>query len=234
MNQIFLAFVLSQATPIIELPVEMTAPRTGFVILTAKTTCKTVRWRILDDGPSMLPPEMLKDSKTLCLFVDKPGRYRVLAMTAKSEDEIGDALMTLTVLGPGPAPPEPPPAPPSPPKPPQPTDPFVARLQAAYDADPAPMADKSTHRARLSGLYIAMAQHCDEPTITTTAQLKADLVKTAAKLALPDMLVQVRKVIAAEVASCLDASPGASLTTESRGAAKACFTRISASLDALK
>ena len=83
--------------PAIKLPAEVTAPAGGFIVVTAETAGKTVRWVALDAGLSMIPTSLLRDSKTAVLMAPK-GRYRLLAYTAIG-DEPSEPAVTLIVVG---------------------------------------------------------------------------------------------------------------------------------------
>jgi hypothetical protein len=213
----------------LKLPETVKGQPGSFVVVRAETDGKTVRWVMLDDGCSMLPPDLMKDSRAAIVFTPRAGKFRLLAYSAKGDEpsepricilEIGDAV---------------PPKPPTPPVPPGPIDPLAAKLQQAYDADAAAVAVKETQIAALYGLYAAMAETCDkDQTLKTLGDVLAQLHKTAKDLKLaPDGLIAARKLIAVEVAT-LGTSPGVPFDAALRVAAVNCFTRIAAALELVK
>lgn len=132
------------------------------------------------------------------------------------------------------------PVPPPEPAPPTPTPPaptpsaLTLKLQAAYTADAALPAVKDTQRITLKGLYEAMADHANNPAIATTTDLLADLKTVSGQLVQPNALVEVRKVISAEIVSALGTTPGAKLDPDLRPRAVGVFTRIAKSLGEVK
>lgn len=196
-----------------------------YVTLTAKTEAKEVVWLLKDEGLQVLPPGLLKDSKTFCCIAPRPGKYRILAIAAVADRPIwAEALVVV-------ASPDPP-VPPLPPPPPV-VDDLVKRLQAVYTADPSPA--KRGQLVNLIGLYAAMADHASDPSITTTKALLDDLRKVAGELILPNVLTELRKVISAEIAVALgEPSDAARLDAATRAKAIDTFRKISKSLEQVK
>lgn len=142
---------------------------------------------------------------------------------------LNDKLDRLGVLGPPPKPPEP-----APPKP-EPPDPLKARLKAAYDADPAPVADRRAQALDLAALYRAAAALARDEGCATSGELLGRVTEAAGRL-LADppggrKLAAVRKAAAAELAAVLPTD--APLAPGSRAAAAALFERLAAALDEL-
>lgn len=126
---------------------------------------------------------------------------------------------------PKPAPPAPKPPAPKPPAPP--ADPLVAKLRAAYLADPG--ADKAERLAERAELYAQAAKVAADESLATVGQVLETVRGASLKLA-PDSLKGVRAAIAAELAAVfpdddvLDAACRARLT--------AAFARVAAALRA--
>lgn len=107
----------------VKLPATITGKPGEFVIISATTTDPQVKWFGIDAGLNLFPAQLLKDSKTAVVTALVPGRYRVLAVSAKGDIPsnfaeclviIGDAP-PVVVVPPGPVvPPVNPPQPPAP------------------------------------------------------------------------------------------------------------------------
>lgn len=100
----------------VELPAEVKAEPGTFAVVTATTDCKTLQWVSLDQGLSLIPPELLRDSKAAVVMAGRSGRYRLLAYGALGDAPSRPAITTVVVgevpPGPGPGPgPTPPPVP---------------------------------------------------------------------------------------------------------------------------
>lgn len=109
--------------PQLKLPVEVHGNAGSFVTVSADTTGKTVRWLPLDNGLSMIPTQLLRDSKTAVLMAP-PGRYRLLAFTAAGDEPSEPAITVIVIAGAAPKPPDtPPPVEPPPTQPPPPVTP---------------------------------------------------------------------------------------------------------------
>lgn len=103
------------APPALEVPKEAAGEPSAFIRIEAKTSGRNVRWVALDPGLNLFPIDLLRDSKTAVVTSAKPGRYRLLAVTAMNDEVSEPAVCTVVV---GEAPPVPPPGPgPKPPEP---------------------------------------------------------------------------------------------------------------------
>lgn len=211
------------------LPLEVRGKVGEFIMVKATTTGALVRWVLMDEGPAFLPTELLKDTQTAVLFSLKPGKFRVLAYTSINGTPTMPAIATVIV---GDSPKPAPPTPPTPP--PTPVDPLVMRFQAAYTTSPEPPATKTKQKDLLVGLYQAMAIHAADTNIRTTNDLLGDLKKTAEKLLLPDVLVEVRKLISAEVGAVLGNAGAVAIDEPMRKKAVEIFGKIARSLDSVK
>lgn len=217
----------------LKLPEEVKS-KPGLVFIKAETAGVNVRWVLLDAGPSFIPAELLKDPRTAVVLCLEPGRYRLLAYTGKGDEVSEPAIATIVIEGKGPTPPGPTPPGPTPPPNPVPPDPLTAKFQAAFSADAS--ATKAAALSSLVGLYQAMAEHTREDrTMTTLGDVLGDLQRTAKKQSLPaDVLVELRKQIAAEVAATIGTNPALALDAALRTRAVDAFTRIAEALGRVK
>lgn len=200
-----------------------------FVTVTAVTEGKTVRWLVMDPGLQLFPSELLRDSKTAVVIGQQAGRYRLAVYTAINGEPTPPIICTVILGGPGPIPPQPP----GPTPPPAPAD-LVAKLQAAFTADAAPVAQKQAALTLLCGLYQAMVPHCDSKDLKTVGDLLTDLKAVAAKMIVPGALTTVRQVIATEIATALGTTPATVLDDANRAKAKDVFNRIANALGGVK
>ncbi len=113
----------------VKIPAEVTGAVGSFVVIQAETTDPLVKWHSIDAGLNLFPPQLLKDSKIAVVTALVPGRYRLLAVSAKG-DTPSDYAECLVIVGN--APPVPPtPVPPGPgPQPPVPVPPSPAGPRA--------------------------------------------------------------------------------------------------------
>ncbi len=171
---------------------------------------------------------------------DRTEKGRTLAVTpieavdfAIGVVSIPDGVVTWTTIkaaSPAPKPPEPKPPEPPAPIPPAPASALTLKLQAAYLADVAPATAKDGQRLLLKGLYEAMTDHARKPEIVTTTDLLADLKAVSAQLVPASALVELRKIISAEVVAAIGTAPAAKLDPELRPKAVEVFGRIAKSL----
>lgn len=212
-----------------------------YLALEAKTKGEVVLWKALDPGIDFLDPVLApKDTRITGVIADAPGTYRMLAVTSV-DNKPALCEFTVTFDGPRPVPVPPGPAPGPAPKPPAPTDALLKKLQAAYDSDTGTPAVKRAQMELLVGLCEAMTVHARKDAVKTTAQLLADY-KAAAYgnpdkkepgLILPNALVEVRKVIAAEALAALGPEP-APLDGALRARAVDLYDRLALTLRAVR
>jgi len=98
--------LLAAAPPDLTLPREVSAEPGSFVVVPATTSGKTVSWKSIDPGLNLFPSALLKDTKTAVVIASKPGRYRLLAVTAAG-DEVSEIAETVVVVGNPPPVPDP-------------------------------------------------------------------------------------------------------------------------------
>lgn len=131
--------IMPRADSLLTLPNEVKGAANAFIQVAANTNCKHVRWYAVDAGLSLLPPELLKDSRTAVVLAAKEGRFRLLAYTAvddsPSEPSVCWVVVGASPPGPGPVPPSPPPGPdPIPPTPPIPVPASGLRVLFVYES----------------------------------------------------------------------------------------------------
>jgi hypothetical protein len=192
-----LVLVGSAGAQSVELPREVAADPGVFAIVSAKTDCASLRWYVIDPGLSIIPSELLRDSKTAIVMSGKPGRYRLLAYGAKGDAASVPAVCTVVI---GEVPPVPPG--PNPPIPPIPPDPLVGKFQEAYKAetDPKKFANLSTF---IVSMETVIPRLQSQGSVTTTQQLQ-DGVRAANDAAIgASALPVIRKAVGAYLVTVL-------------------------------
>lgn len=208
--------------PELKLPPEVKGATADFIFVTADTPGKVVRWKVLDDGLTLMPFDKLKDTKVAILVARKPGTYRLHAVTAVG-DEPSEIVMVKVVIGD----PVPPPLPPIP-------DTFAADVQTAFTNSPGTAAEKAEWKSKLTALYAQSAKTVKDGRIVTTADLKKVLKDSSTDLIPADALVPVRQLVAGELAKVLPTSVTAPLEDGHRTAAAGFFTKIATALETAK
>jgi hypothetical protein len=235
---LFMSFALLAADPVIKLPAEIKMEPGTFIKVTADTDCKLVKWASIDPGLSLFPNEELKNPKGTVVLAMAPGRYRLLAWSAKG-DTPTDIVQTVIVVGNAPpCPPTPPtpPVPPTPPPVPPVPDALSAKLQAAFTADVGDPATKKAWLTSLKGVYEAVPGFIDKlPPGATMVNLLADYTSAVA-LVLPsrEIIPKTRRAIADEVMLSLGDDGDVALDAVSKAKAKEVFNRVSRSLENVK
>lgn len=126
MRRFSLLLALALASPAwgqsIKLPEKVSGQPGDFVTVASEADGAEVRWVSLDAGLKLFPTSLLKDTKTAVVISTVPGKYRLLAYTAKGDKPSDPAICLVVIEGVvPPAPPVPPTPPdPTPPKPPEP------------------------------------------------------------------------------------------------------------------
>lgn len=227
LQSLALAACLTLGDPTLDLPAEVKGKVGAFVTVTAKTDGKIVRWVLMDDGPALIPPHLLKDDKTAVVLSLRPGKFRLLCYTSKDDVPSTPAITLLSFQG------EAPPTPPPPPPPP--ADLLTQRFQDAYTRDGGDAPLKASQLGANIGLYQAMADHCEkDTTLKTLGDVFSDLQKTAKSLLKDGVLMELRAAIATEVSARLGTDPAMPLDSSTRGRAVATFQRIASALQAVK
>jgi hypothetical protein len=84
-------------TPSVELDKEIHGSSRGFIVVHAKTNGQFVQWVALDSGLTLIPPQLLRDSKTAVLMAERAGRFRLLAYTAIADMPSAPTITTIVV-----------------------------------------------------------------------------------------------------------------------------------------
>lgn len=198
-----------------------------WIILRAETDGRIVRWKSLDRGLRIAPPEFaLRDPKATLATAARPGKYRVICVTAKGDIPSEIVEFVVTVEPDGPDPPEP--------KPPEPTDPLTRKLREAFQTDPGEPAKKREHAAILAGFYSAMAKHVSTNQVANVGDLLSDY-RNAIPVVLPEGVIPaVRKVCGEEVAALAGDDPERKIDSTLKSKLVDLFTRLASALDAIK
>ena len=208
----------------LKLPSEVKGAPAAFVSVKAETSGKMVRWIVLDNGLNLFPVELLKDSKTAVVSSARPGRYRLLAVTAAG-DEPSEPQICTVIIGDAPAP-----TPPGPPNPDNPADPLTKALQEAFNRDTT--AEKAKHSKSLATVYKQSIQTIDQ--VMTAGQLFAAMRAASAVLVPADAVPELRKAIAEEIKKILPSDPQIVLSDQQKNMSKALFGELANALESLK
>lgn len=95
---LFLAGPLCAEPPTLTLPAEVAGTSGTFIVVTAETAGKTVQWVPLSPALTIIPPGLLKDSKSAVAMAPK-GRHKLLAYTAVGDEPSAPAITTIVVDG---------------------------------------------------------------------------------------------------------------------------------------
>jgi hypothetical protein len=147
----------------IKLPAEAKGEPGAFVKIPSETDGKEVRWYSPDKGLQVFPVELLRDSKTAVVTATAPGRYRLIAWTAKGDAPSDPAVCVVIIGDAPPVPPDPGPNPPKPPDPPQPPAPISGkRVLIVYEtAEASKMPEKQQQILYGKTVRDYLNQKCD-------------------------------------------------------------------------
>jgi hypothetical protein len=175
-------------------------------------------------------PEQYVDvtRKTVVLVSGKPGRFRVLAWSARWLAPTPAVVCQVVIEGnPSPTPP----MPPDPPSPPVPPSPLVQKLAAAYQRDVLAGVGNLDQVAKLASVYRHAAEKVPtQAELKTIGDLYAVMRRTAAGV-LPDTaLPSLRVEIAGHLKAVLPTKADVQLTTAIRGQAAQVFSEVAKAL----
>jgi len=185
------------------------------------TAAEAVRWESCDTaGVVELFPS--QDGKSCVVVVSKTGKYVIIATATMGPA----AKIELTV---GQAPPGPDPVPPAP------VDPMLAKIKAAWDADPLQLDLRRKGAESLVAVYTQAAKVIEDPAIVSIGQHSAQVKAVADQLFKDDglaldALAGVRKVLADELKASFPAGPPASLTPDIRKLIDSIYARAARAL----
>jgi len=209
----------------VKLPAEVAGDVGQFIRIPASADGPQVRWYAISPGLNVFPVELLKDSKTCVVTAAQPGRYRLIAWTAKSNVPSLAAEVVVVVGGVPPTP-----VPPTP-VPPDPVDPFLASLRSAFAADGS--ATRVDDVKQLAAVYRQAQAVVDRQDVTNLGQLQS-VMRQAITTLIGDRLGGVRQVIGAELRRTLPTDALAPMDAALRLKAGAEFTRIGRILEQVK
>ena len=221
-----LLFVTAAQAQTLKLPTEVRGDPGAFIRVPAETDCKEVRWFPIDRGLNVFPVELLRDSKTAIVTASRPGKYRLLAYTAKGDVPSLPAECYVIV---GDVPPGPDPVPPIPPIPPTPS-PLTPAFQAAYDKETA--TDKAASLAKLKSLY---GQGAGNVANAENVQALDDMMRSiAAALGVSGKLVGVQQEIRKEVLKVVPTDFARALTPQEKQDIANTYSQIAKGLEGVK
>jgi hypothetical protein len=200
-----------------------------WIVLRAETDGRVVRWKALDRGICLAPPELtLRDPKVTLATSRKPGKYRVACVTAKGDvpSEIIEFVVTVEADGPDPPPP-------NPPVPPEPVDPLVNSVRNAFASDPGDAIQKREYANTLAGFYAAMARHVSTDQVVSVGDLLSDY-RAAIPTLLPDAAIPAtRQACGQAVAALAGADADLKIDPALKSKFVELFTHLCAALAAL-
>ena len=194
-----------------------------WIVLRAATEGRVVRWKSLDRGLRLAPPELtLRDPHTTLATASRPGKYRVVCVTARGDvpSEIVEFLVIVEAETPKPEP-----------KPPEPADPLARKIREALQADPGDSAKKREHANTLAGFYAAMARHVATRQVATIGELLSDYRSAIPALLPEDAIPATRKVCGEEVARITGADPAKPIDADLQSKLVDLFKRLANLLD---
>lgn len=200
-----------------------------WIVLRADTEGRIVRWKAIDRGLRLAPPELaLRDPKVTLATASRPGKFRVVCVTAKGDVPSGVVEFVVTVEPDGPDPP----APPTPPPEPEPVDPLQRTIREALTSDPGDPAKKREYAAALAGFYAAMAKHVAADQVATVGDLLSDY-RSAIPAVLPEGAIPgTREACGKAVAAVAGDDAERAIDAGLKSKLTDLFTRLSAALAA--
>src|SRR5687768_15598923 len=93
----------------LSLPATVAGEVGAFIVVKADTPDSLVKWRVVDAGLNLFPQELQKDTKVAVVVSLRPGRYRILAVSAKDgiPSDIAECTVVIGGAPPTPVPPGP-------------------------------------------------------------------------------------------------------------------------------
>lgn len=204
----------------------------GMILVPAVTDCETVLW-VVPKGSALqiVPPDLLKNTKTAICICTVPGTYHIQAIVAK--DSTPAWAMTKVIVegtppGPGPGP-GPDPLPPD--------DPLTAAFQKAYNSDPDPQ-----KAVRLPILIDCMNQASDssmDPSVKTLVHLNKAVHALTEKLVgekANGALAKTRDAVGIHLNANLPTStvPDMPITEADRNKCRTHYAKVAAALKGVK
>lgn len=223
--------VQDPATKLLTLPAEVKADDSPFgVLVTATTECKAVEWHAISKGLYLAPLDMRTNPKAIRVIAKKPGRYRLLAYTAKGDTPSSPAECVVVFPG----------------KPDDNSDddnggdedPIkpANEWQKAFNAEPAKTGDrtKTEDRIDLEEMCRQFAGMTKTESWKTWGQFQK-LIDTTIKNSMGERMQGVRKLMRAEYAATFGPhKTDDPMTDDGLKKIAECFAKIEAKLKAVK
>lgn len=171
----------------------------------AVTSANKVFW-ICPEEITLISSE---SGKWVIVQAEKAGKYRIWALVAKGEQVVGASTCLVVGQLPKPIPPKPNPVPPSPTPP---TTSLLGKLQAAYKSDN--QQDKADSLKRLVASYEAILSSLGNQNLKTWGDLFDLRGAVETQMGISGKILEVRKLIAAELAKSFPKEDGASLNQD--------------------
>lgn len=214
----------------IKLPSEVRGAIGEFIQVKADTPDAYVSWLAMDAGLNLFPTSLLRDTKTAVVVSTTPGRFRLLAVTAKG-DKPSEWATTVVIVGDAPpVPPGPGPQPPGPGPTPTPTNEFEKAVFSAYALDP--VADK-VHTKSLAKIYRAAGKQSREDKLLVKVSELFEAVQTVRRGTIGEALPKTRAVVNVEFSKTMPSSTTALFTDELRNKAGQLFDESAGALEKL-
>jgi|694.fasta_scaffold00244_79 hypothetical protein len=206
----------------IDLPKEVKGKVGDFIQINSKAITD-VEWYIVDAGIQFLPFDLLKDKKTAILFTLNPGKYRVLAWTAK-DSKPSPAYLCLVTIEPNDFIPTPTPVP---------VEPTVLekRLKPFYIKDTSP--DKKIQLNQLKTLFGELQKLSLDANITTIGELFKAGAEISTTLLADKILSELRAELNAYMDETLPRVSSQALDQKTKELCFSVFGEIKKTLDKL-
>jgi len=200
----------------VTLPPEIHGQPGQFISIPSVTDCKSVQWVVLDVGLNLFPVELLRDTTTAVVSANSPGKYRVLAYSAKG-DLASKPVITTVIIG---DPPEP--------VPDETTSKLTRELKSLYVS--LTEDDKQGKVNKLSSLYASFATTVKGEEVTTAGELLAICKEAVARVLSPSDLREIRVRIQSELVN-FPTDPDAKLDEKIKKMISGKFLEISKALE---
>jgi hypothetical protein len=215
----------------VKLPVEVKGIRGAFVVVRAETDCASLKWLVLDSGLSLIPPDLLKDSKVAIIQASEDGRYRLLAYGAKGDSASEPSICTVVIGSPAPGP-DPGPGPgPKPPPSPDPADPLFPALKVAFAAETDPA--KKDLAGKLAEFYREAAATARRPDLNTWGALFKVMESVSVSVGLKGKLQACQLVFQPDL-KAISGTANAAIDEAGKAKVAALFLRFASLMEALK
>jgi hypothetical protein len=211
------------APPKIDAPKEVPGVKGDFVIVTAVTDGKAVKFVPLTSGLRVFPSSLLNDQKSTVVVALEDGNYRLLAYTG-NQDGPSDPVVIVVKIGGGDTP-----------APDEKEDPVLKDplFKAASEAFKKLPADQQRKKDTLTAVYKAVGDQIND--FDTAGQFFTVISDvTNSRLGGADQLRSVRDLFGAELGKVLPSDPKHRLTPENKAEAFKQLSRFKAVLEAIK